>query len=73
MRTRAIQRQLREVESLPGADSQALLGAEFADVADETGAWTPSADAEAGQSVTVGRHHRHRVGRHDRVVLVLRR
>jgi len=34
VRTRAIQRQLREVESLPGADSQVLLGAEFA-VADE--------------------------------------
>jgi len=34
VRTRAIQRQLREVESLPGADGQALLGAEFA-VADE--------------------------------------
>jgi DNA recombination protein RmuC len=34
VRTRAIQRQLREVESLPGADSQVLLGAEFA-VVDE--------------------------------------
>ncbi|MFL6592970.1 MAG: DNA recombination protein RmuC [Luteimonas sp.] len=30
VRARAIQRQLREVESLPGPDSQALLGAEFA-------------------------------------------
>ena len=34
VRTRAIQKQLREVESLPGEDSQKLLGAEFAD-ADE--------------------------------------
>jgi DNA recombination protein RmuC len=32
VRTRAIQKQLREVESLPGEDSQKLLGAEFADV-----------------------------------------
>ena len=31
VRTRAIQKQLREVESLPGQDSQALLGAEFDD------------------------------------------
>ena len=31
VRTRAIQKQLREVESLPGEDSQKLLGAEFAD------------------------------------------
>ena len=34
VRTRAIQKQLREVESLPGEDSQKLLGAEFVD-ADE--------------------------------------
>jgi hypothetical protein len=34
VRTRAIQKQLREVVSLPGEDSQKLLGAEFAD-ADE--------------------------------------
>ncbi|MEO6264565.1 MAG: DNA recombination protein RmuC [Luteimonas sp.] len=34
VRTRAIQRQLRDVESLPGEDSQKLLGAEFDD-ADE--------------------------------------
>jgi hypothetical protein len=32
VRTRAIQKQLREVESLPGEESQKLLGAEFADV-----------------------------------------
>jgi len=31
VRTRAIQKQLREVESLPGEDSQKLLGAEFVD------------------------------------------
>jgi len=31
VRTRAIQKQLREVESLPGQDSQALLGVEFED------------------------------------------
>ena len=35
VRTRAIQKQLREVESLPGEDSQKLLGAEFVD-ADES-------------------------------------
>lgn len=35
VRTRAIQKQLREVESLPGEDSQKLLGAEFTDAGDE--------------------------------------
>jgi hypothetical protein len=31
VRTRAIQKQLREVESLPGQESQVLLGVEFED------------------------------------------
>ena len=35
VRTRAIQRQLREVESLPEADSQRLLGSAFEDVVEE--------------------------------------
>lgn len=35
VRTRAIQRQLRDVESLPGEDSQKLLGLEFEGVQDE--------------------------------------
>ena len=34
VRTRAIQRQLRDVETLPGAESQKLLGTEFEDAAE---------------------------------------